>query len=165
MIAGPLPFQITKRYLSLVGGLSYFAICTKPGIIFSFSILDRHLHAFTKNLIVWAEWVDKYISGTTNKTICYPNRNVCSSPLVHFAEADWKGCKRYWTLNLWNFSHSEQRSRALDLQAIIHNQCQLCRGRICSIFCLCKKKWSGFEEFFRNLRDTNPFSKTRNIFY
>lgn len=80
------------RYRSLIGGLSYLAICTRPDISFAVSILSRQLHAPSKRHLVLAKRVVRYVSGTVDKKIFYPRSNVNSEPLMAYTDADWAGC-------------------------------------------------------------------------
>lgn len=79
-----------KWYWHLIGGLPYLAICSSS---FYTSMVARRLYALTKPHLVFVKQVARYISGTTNNIILYPNSSICSSPLVAFADADWAACK------------------------------------------------------------------------
>ena len=61
-----------KRYRSLIGGLSYLAICTRPDISFAVSVLSRQLHAPSERHLILAKRVVRYVAGTVDMRIFYP---------------------------------------------------------------------------------------------
>ena len=79
------------RYRSLIGGISYLAICTRPDISFAVSVLSRQLHAPAKRHFVLAKRVVRYIAGTADKRIFYRRSQANSEPLIAYADADWVG--------------------------------------------------------------------------
>ena len=81
-----------RRYRSLIGGLAYLAICTRPDIAFAVSTLSRQLHAPAKRHLILAKRVVRYIAGTADKKIFYPRSTGASEPLMAYADADWAGC-------------------------------------------------------------------------
>lgn len=89
----PLNLEDHKRYRSLIGVISYLAICTRPDISFAISVLARQLHAPAQRHLLLAKRVVRYIAGTADKTIFYPKNPKNSEPLTAYADADWGGCR------------------------------------------------------------------------
>lgn len=87
----PLSSIDHHRYRSLVGSLSYLAICTRPDISFAVSVLSRQLHDPCNRHLVLAKRVVRYISGTIHRALCFPAH--CSSPLEAYVDSDWAGCQ------------------------------------------------------------------------
>ena len=63
-----------KRYRSLIGGLSYLEIYTRPDISFAVSVLSRKLHAPSERNLILAKRVVRYVAGTVDMRIFFPKR-------------------------------------------------------------------------------------------
>lgn len=79
-------------YRSVIGSLSYLAICTRPDISFKISSLSRQLHAPSERHLILAKRVVRYVSGTANKSILFPHSSISQKPLTAYSDADWGGC-------------------------------------------------------------------------
>ncbi len=75
-----------SSYRSLIGGLMYLAVCTRPNIAYSIGALARHMKAPTAEHWNAAKHVLRYISGTRDMGISYRNREA---NIVGYADADW----------------------------------------------------------------------------
>ena len=87
-----LSFEDHHTSRSLVGGLAYFATCTRPDITFAISFLSRHLHDPAFRHLQQAKRVLRYISGTLDHGIEFR----LGSPLTpdshgEYVDADWGG--------------------------------------------------------------------------
>lgn len=80
------------RYRSIIGALSYAAICSRPDLCHSVSTLSRHLHAPTARHLILAKRVVRYVAGTIDLQIFFPSSSTSSHPLTGYADADWAGC-------------------------------------------------------------------------
>lgn len=87
----PLSKPDHERYRSLIGSISYLAICSRPDISFAISVLSRQLHDPAHRHLVLAKRVLRYISGTTDKSIFFP-ANSTAHPLTAYCDSDWGGC-------------------------------------------------------------------------
>ena len=79
-----------SRYRSLVGGLLYAAVCTRPDLLFPVGILARNVHAPSDRHYSLAKRVVRYILGTLDHALFYPSQII--SDLEFFCDADWAGC-------------------------------------------------------------------------
>lgn len=88
----PLSSNEHSNYRSLIGSLSYLAICTRPDISFAVSSLARKLHAPCARHLILAKRVVRYVSYTANKSILFPNSSISKDPLTAYSDSDWAGC-------------------------------------------------------------------------
>ena len=86
--------QRHKQYRSIIGSLLYLAVCTRPDISFSVSVLARQVHAPTARHMALLKRILRFVSGTVSNGLKYP-RSVKLLPrsLVAAVDADWGGCK------------------------------------------------------------------------
>ena len=84
-----------SSYRSIIGGLLYLSVGTRPDISYSVSALARHCHAPTKRHMSLVKRVLRYVAGTVTLGLKYPRSGQTLSPrsiAVH-VDADWGGCK------------------------------------------------------------------------
>ena len=90
-----LPRDQHSLYRSIIGGLLYLSVGTRPDISFSVSVLARHCHAPTRRHMLYLKRVLRYVAGTVTLGLSYPRSGQTLSPrsiAVH-VDADWGGCK------------------------------------------------------------------------
>ena len=85
----PLSTFHNSRYRSLVGGLLYAAVCTRPDLSFPVGILAQNVHAPTERHYSLAKRVVRYILGTLDHALFYPSQVI--SDLEFFCHAEWAG--------------------------------------------------------------------------
>ncbi|GLI64580.1 hypothetical protein VaNZ11_007855 [Volvox africanus] len=79
------PFQEATQYRSLVGGLMYLAVCTRPDIAQAVRRLARYMSKPTPAHWEAARGVLRYVKGTAVYGITYSR----GEPLFGYADADW----------------------------------------------------------------------------
>ena len=79
------------RYRSLVGSLMYAAVCTRPDLSFSCSILARAMHKPSIRHLALAKRVVRYVAGTLKRGLFFSASH--RSPLIAYSDADWAGCR------------------------------------------------------------------------
>lgn len=77
-----------KQYRSLVGALLYIAVCARPDVAVSASILGRKVSAPTEADWVAAKRVVRYLKATKDWRLQYSNSG---GDLDGFSDADWAG--------------------------------------------------------------------------
>ncbi|XP_062713705.1 uncharacterized protein LOC134290559 [Aedes albopictus] len=81
------PFSDNSAYRSLVGALLYVAVCARPDVAVSASILGRKVCAPTENDWNAAKRVLRFLYSTKSARLEYNNE----AGLVGFSDADWAG--------------------------------------------------------------------------
>ena len=83
------------RYRSMVGGLLYLAVGTRPDISFAVSVLARQVHKPAARHLSYLKRILRYIAGTVTLGLEYPRSVQTLSPLSIAAhvDADWGGCR------------------------------------------------------------------------
>lgn len=82
------PLKSNGQYRSLVGALLYIAVCARPDIAASVSILGRCVCAPTEADWVAAKRVVRYLKGTKDWQLRYGDSE---GKLVGYSDADWAG--------------------------------------------------------------------------
>lgn len=77
-----------NQYASLIGGLLYMAVNTRPDVAVAVSILGRKTSCPTQSDWVEAKRILRYLIGTMDYEL---HLGVNSSPLEVFVDADWAG--------------------------------------------------------------------------
>lgn len=77
-----------NQYASLIGGLLYVAVNTRPDVAVAVSILGRKTSCPTQSDWVEAKRILRYLKGTMDYEL---HLGVNSSPLEVFVDADWAG--------------------------------------------------------------------------
>ena len=81
---------LTRDYQSIIGGLMFAAICTRPDIAFAVSRLSRYCSNPTDEHYTAAKRVLRYLKGTVQCRITYTGTAAEHSPqLVAYCDADW----------------------------------------------------------------------------
>lgn len=107
--------------MSLIGGLSYLAIFTRPDISFAMSVLARHLHSPTNRHMVLSTRVVRYTFGPMDRKTFFPLWSINSCPLTAYADGDWAGCNatRRSTTGIFITLNSEPVSWTLKCQTMM----------------------------------------------
>lgn len=88
----PLSPKEHTMYRAIVGGLMYLAVSTRPDLAFSVSTLARQMHAPTDRHMRNAKRTLRYINGTADLGILYPQLGRFSpQSIVAAVDADWGG--------------------------------------------------------------------------
>ncbi|XP_058456685.1 uncharacterized protein LOC131434052 [Malaya genurostris] len=82
------PFENDTAYRSLVGGLLYVAVCARPDVSVSASILGRKVCSPTEADWTAAKRVLRYLKHTKSVRLEYGNN---ASDLIGYCDADWAG--------------------------------------------------------------------------
>ena len=84
-----------SRYRSLVGGLLYLSVSTRPDISFSVSALARQVHAPTKRHSAYLKRILRYIAGTISLGLNFPRSAGTLSPnsIAAHVDTDWGVCR------------------------------------------------------------------------
>ena len=77
-----------QMYQSLIGGLLYLVVCTRPDIAFAVIALTRRMQKPSEGDWIAAKRVMRYLKGTAEKGITY---RAEGGELVGYADADWAG--------------------------------------------------------------------------
>ena len=88
---------LTRNYQSIIGGLMFAAICTRPDIAFAVSRLSRYCSNPTDLHLNAAKRILRYLKGTATHCITYTGSTERHPQLVGYCDADWaqdKDCKR-----------------------------------------------------------------------
>ena len=88
---------LTRDYQSIIGGLMFAAICTRPDIAFAVSRLSRYCSNPTELHYTAAKRVLRYLKGSSNYRINYTGSADRHPQLIGYCDADWaqdKDCKR-----------------------------------------------------------------------
>jgi hypothetical protein len=93
MMAGPDGYQatptLTRDYQSIIGGLMFAAICTRPDIAFAVNRLARYCANPTDAHYSAAKRVLRYLKGTVSYSIHYTGTADTHPQLVGYCDADW----------------------------------------------------------------------------
>lgn len=82
------PLENSTEYRSLVGALLYVAVCARPDIAVSASILGRSVTAPTQADMTAAKRVVRYLKATKSWQLRYDDPD---GELVGYSDADWAG--------------------------------------------------------------------------
>ncbi|XP_038106891.1 secreted RxLR effector protein 161-like [Culex quinquefasciatus] len=82
------PLENSTEYRSLVGALLYVAVCARPDIAVSASILGRSVTAPTQADMAAAKRVVRYLKATKSWQLRYDDPD---GELVGYSDADWAG--------------------------------------------------------------------------
>lgn len=88
---------LTRAYQSIIGGLMFAAICTRPDIAFAVSRLSRYCSNPTETRYTAAKRILRYLKGSVNYRITYTGSNDRHPQLIGYCDADWaqdRDCKR-----------------------------------------------------------------------
>lgn len=88
---------LTQAYQSIIGGLMFAAICTRPDISFAVNRLSRYCSNPTEQHYNAAKRVLRYLKGTANQRITYTHSAERNPQLIGYCDADWaqdQDCKR-----------------------------------------------------------------------
>lgn len=77
---------------SVIGGLLYLSLCSRPDISIAIGILSRHQHVSNEYLWKALKRVLRYIKGTLTSSLVF-SKNEIVPVLEGFADADWAGDK------------------------------------------------------------------------
>jgi hypothetical protein len=80
---------LTRDYQSIIGGLMFAAICTRPDIAFAVNRLSRYCANPTEEHYGAAKRVLRYLRGTVNHRITYTGTAERNPQLVGYCDADW----------------------------------------------------------------------------
>ncbi len=119
-----------NTYRSLIGSLLYLAVCTRPDISFSVSVLARQVHAPTKHHMGLLKRVLLYIAGTVHFGLMFPRSDKLSSRSLHSAvDVDWGGCRDTRKSTREDNRHQRQNIH-MENEEAIDNSNLFCRGRV-----------------------------------
>ena len=88
---------LTRHYQSIIGGLMFAAICTRPDIAFAVNRLSRYCANPTELHYAAAKRILRYLKGSVNYRITYSGPAERHPKLIGYCDADWaqdKDCKR-----------------------------------------------------------------------
>ena len=80
---------LTRDYQSIIGGLMFAAICTRPDIAFAVNRLSRYCSNPTQEHHAAAKRILRYLKGTVNLRITYTGSAERSPQLIGYCDADW----------------------------------------------------------------------------
>ncbi len=90
---GTLDTTVHNKYRSLIRILLYLAVCTRPDVSFSVSVLARQVHNPTPRNFSYLRRILRYISGTVNMSLKYHRSDhVQPQSLRAHVDADCGGC-------------------------------------------------------------------------
>ena len=88
---------LTRDYQSIIGGLMFAAICTRPDTAFAVNRLSRYCANPTELHYTAAKRILRYLKGSVNYRITYTGPAERHPQLIGYCDADWaqdKDCKR-----------------------------------------------------------------------
>jgi hypothetical protein len=80
---------LTRDYQSIIGGLMFAAICTRPDIAFAVNRLARYCANPTQAHYTAAKRILRYMKGTIDYRINYTGTAEHDPQLVGYSDADW----------------------------------------------------------------------------
>jgi hypothetical protein len=80
---------LSRDYQSIIGGLMFAAICTRPDIAFAVTRLARYCANPTEAHYAAAKRILRYLKGTVNYRITYTGTTERDPQLVGYCDADW----------------------------------------------------------------------------
>jgi transposase InsO family protein len=80
---------LTRDYQSIIGGLMFAAICTRPDIAFAVNRLSRYCSNPTQEHYAAAKRILRYLKGTVELRITYTGSADRSPQLIGYCDADW----------------------------------------------------------------------------
>ena len=80
---------LTRDYQSVIGGLMFAAVCTRPDITFAVNRLSRYCSNPTEAHHAAAKRILRYLKGTANYRITYTGSSEADPQLVGYCDADW----------------------------------------------------------------------------
>ena len=89
--------SLTRDYQSIIGGLMFAAICTRPDIAFAVNRLSRYCSNPTDAHCAAVKRILRYLKGTIDSRITYTGSTELHPLLIGYCDADWaqdKDCKR-----------------------------------------------------------------------
>eukprot|EP00952_Eustigmatos_sp_NYUAD-ZCMA_P013640 53927-Eustigmatos_ZCMA.PRE.1 len=81
------------EYQSLVGGLQYAAMVTRPDISFDVQSCSKHLQKTGVRHWVAAKRLLRYLKGTRELGIMFNASGACETQLIGYSDSDWGGDK------------------------------------------------------------------------
>lgn len=85
----PLKYNGHSKYRSVVGGVFYAALYTRPEIAFATGVLARLVQAPCMRHFNIARRMLRYIYGTDNQALFYGRGNGPKEPLEAYRDSDW----------------------------------------------------------------------------
>jgi hypothetical protein len=113
------------EYRSIVGGLIYASTWTRPDITHAVNMTSRYMHKPTQTHLRASKKILRYMSGTSERGLCYNNNNSSDNSVnvTAYCDSDWAGDKEdrrsttgYCTFmngNLINWNTKKQQTVAL----------------------------------------------------
>ena len=89
--------SLTRDYQSIIGGLMFAAICTRPDIAFAVNRISRYCSNPTDAHCAAVKRILRYLKGTIDSRITYTGSTELHPLLIGYCDADWaqdKDCKR-----------------------------------------------------------------------
>ena len=83
-----------KTYQSLVGGIMYLMLGTRPDLAYSISVFSKHIAKLQQHHLGMAKQVLRYLKQTQNQSLTYRHSGtpkVPGSPITGFRDSDWAG--------------------------------------------------------------------------
>ncbi|KAM3344821.1 hypothetical protein P3S68_024530 [Capsicum galapagoense] len=92
-------------YSSVVGGLMYAMVCTRPDLTYTVSMVSPYIHNTRKYHWDVVKWIFRYLKGTINLGLVFDRNKVTSNDVAGFVDFDYGGdIDRRRSLSGYNFT-------------------------------------------------------------